>query len=220
MPAPDFANTLEEAAAQHEAVSQRATELMKADPRLPFISAYVMANDMAGAERSMGWLREGKHPWGRAEAFCGSYGRLDLRVRAREEGLITDEQAFADLASTWSGSDPDDTDPRFLTLWKDAVAANGGQYLRDPEGVTLPGNHVLTIFRGQDEGVPFGIAWSLDVTTAIKFANGAATRQRGRNGVVYRAKVKRSDVLGYMTARHEAEVVLDPHLAYDVKVWA
>lgn len=207
-------------AADMQRDADRATKLMDADPSLPFISALVIARDMASADRSMEWLREGKHPWDRAEVFCGSYGRLDLRVRAWEEGLISDEQAFEDLASTWSGSDPDDTDPRFLALWKSAVEANGGQYLRDGEDVVLPGNHVLTIFRGQDEGAPFGIAWSLNLHTAIKFANGAATRQRHRNGVVYKAKVKRSDVLGYMTERREAEVVIDPHLAYGITVLA
>jgi hypothetical protein len=198
------------AAQEMERDAKRATELMDADPSLPFISALVIARDMASADRSMQWLRDGTHDWGRAEVFCGSYGRLDLRVRAREEGLITDEQAFADLASTWSGSDPDDTDPRFLSLWKDAVKANGGLYLRDPEDATLPGTQWLTIFRGQDYGVPFGIAWSLDLKVAMKFANGAATRQHNRGGTVYRAIVKRSDVLGYMTGRHEAEVIVDP----------
>jgi hypothetical protein len=198
--------------------ASRAEVLMKADPYLPWISAYIIARDMMSADRSLDWLREGKYEWPMAEAFCGSYGRLDLRVRAREEGLITAKEAFADLASTWSGSDPDDTDPRFLALWKSAVEANGGAYLRD--GKTLPRGGTLTIYRGQDKGAPHGIAWSLNPTTAIKFANGAATRQHGRGGVVYRAKVKRGDVLGYMTGRSEAEVVLDPALAYDVEVWA
>ena len=175
---------------------------------MPFISALVIARDMASADRSMDWLRTGKYDWKRAEVFCGSYGRLDLRVRAWEEGLITDEQAFDDLPSTWSGSDPDDTDPRFLALWKSAYAANGGFYLRD--GGPLPPKRTLVIFRGQDAGAPFGIAWSLDPMVAAKFASGAATRQRDRFGVVYRAIVKRSDVLGYMTGRHEAEVIVDP----------
>jgi hypothetical protein len=189
--------------------ADRATKLMDADPSLPFISALVIARDLASADRSMDWLREGKHPWSRAEVFCGSYGRLDLRVRAHAEGLITDEQALEDLPSTWSGSDPDDTDPRFLALWKSAFAANGGTYLRDGDD-TLPGISVLTIYRGQDYGAPFGIAWSLDPMVAAKFANGAATRQRNRGGVVYRAIVPRNKVMGYMTGRHEQEVIVDP----------
>lgn len=199
------------AAQEMERDAKRATELMDKDPSLPFISALVIARDMASADRSMEWLREGKYDWGRAEVFCGSYGRLDLRVRAWEEGLITDEQALAaeDLPHAWSGSDPDDTDPRFLALWKSAFAANGGTYLRDGDD-TLPGISVLTIYRGQDYGARFGIAWSLDPMVAAKFANGAATRQHNRGGVVYRAIVERSKVLGYMTGRGEAEVIVDP----------
>jgi len=198
------------AAQEMERDAKRATELMDKDPSLPFISALVIARDMASADRSMEWLREGKYDWGRAEVFCGSYGRLDLRVRALAEGLITDEQAFADLASTWSGSDPDDADPRFLLLWKKAVAANGGLYLRDPNDASLPGTQWLTLYRGQDRGSILGIAWSLDPMVAAKFADGAATRQHNRGGVVYRAIVERSKVLGYMTGRGEAEVIVDP----------
>ena len=190
--------------------SKRATELMDADPSLPFISALIIARDMASADRSMDWLRTGKYDWSRAEVFCGSYGRLDLRVRAHAEWLITDEQALEDLPSTWSGSDPDDTDPRFLALWKSAVAANGGVYLRDHADKTLPGAQWLTIYRGQDAGAPFGIAWSLDPMVAAKFADGAATRQRHRGGVVYKAIVPRTLVLGYMTGRGEQEVIVDP----------
>ncbi len=198
------------AAQEMERDAKRATELMDADPSLPFISALVIARDLASADRSLQWLRDGTHDWGRAEVFCGSYGRLDLRVRAWDEGLITDEQALTDLPSTWSGSDPDDTDPRFLALWKTAFAANGGTYLRDPEDAVLPGISVLTVYRGQDYGAPFGIAWSLDPMVAAKFANGAATRQRNRGGVVYRAIVPRNKVMGYMTGRKEAEVIVDP----------
>lgn len=206
--------TMEQQVADMQRDAERATKLMDADPTLPFISALVIARDMASADRSLNWLREGKHPWHRAEVFCGSYGRLDLRVRAHAEGLITDEEALEDLPSTWSGSDPDDTDPRFLALWKSAVEANGGVYLRDDKA--LPRKTYLTVYRGQDMGVPFGIAWSLDRRVAVKFANGAATRQRNRGGVVYKGMVKRSDVLGYMTGRKEDEVVLDPALLFDV----
>lgn len=199
--------------------SIRATALMKADPNLPFVSAFIMARDLASADRSLEWLREGKHTWGRAEAFCGSYGRLDLRVRARAEGLITDGQAFSDLADAWSGSDPDDTDPRFLALWKEAFA-HEGTYLRDIADKTLPGTKVLTVYRGQDKDAPFGISWSLNMRVAIKFANGAATRQHARGGVVYKATVDRSHVMGYMTGRNEAEVIIDPVNLRSPKVWA
>jgi hypothetical protein len=204
--APDFAQHV----AENEEAGRRATAIMDADPSIPFISAYVMARDLMSADRSLQWLREGKHDWPTAEVFCGSYGRLDLRARAYEEGLITEDEAVADLPSTWSGSDPDDTDPRFLNLWRKAHRLNGGKMLRDKPRSALPRTRPLAIYRGQDEGAAFGISWSLDFTVALKFANGAATRQHNRKGVVYAATVDRTDVLGYMTGRSEAEVIVAP----------
>jgi hypothetical protein len=205
---------LEEHAIQMERESKeaarRADIIMQRDPRLPWISAYIMARDLMGADRSLEWLREGKHEWRMAEAFCGSYGRLDLRVRAYHEGLLTPEQALEGLADAWSGSDPDDTDERFFGLWLEAFITNGHKYLRDHVGKGLPRRRLLTIYRGQDEDAPFGLSWSLDARVAEKFANGAATRQHHRGGVVYEAMVKRTDVMGYMTGRNEAEVIVHP----------
>ena len=206
---------------------KRAEELMKRDPKLPLISAYVIARDLRSADRSMEWLREGKYDWKTAEVFTGSYGRMDLRVRAHAEGLITNEQVLDGLTHAWSGSDPDDTDPRFLALWRDAWVANGRKPLRDGKG--LPRDQWLHVYRGQDEVTTvgrtpldpsaFGIAWSLDPMVAKKFANGAATREHSRGGVVYVARVHRSDVMGYMVGRNEAEVIVDPTMLHDVEVW-
>jgi hypothetical protein len=207
MQAPEF--DLTALAAEEAAVQERVTTIMAKDPRIPFISAYVIARDLMSADRSLGWLREGKYDWGTAEAFCGSYGRLDLRIRAYEEGLITEEQAVEDLPSQWSGSDPDDMDPRFLALWRKAFRLNGKRMLRDSRK-HLPKDRPLTIFRGQDEGTPFGISWSFDHRVAVKFANGAATRQHNRRGVVYAAHVDPKNILGYMTGRGESEVIVAP----------
>lgn len=187
----------------------RATVLMDRDPKLPYISAYIIARDMMGSDRSLQWMREGME-WDEAERWCGSYGRLDLRVRALEEGLITEVQAYEGLASAWSHSDPDDTDPRFLTLWVEAFAANRQRYLRDHTDKRLPNGSRLTIYRGQDEDQSFGLSWSLNRKTAEKFANGAATREANRGGVVYTAVVDRRDVMGYMPGRGEAEVIVNP----------
>lgn len=195
----------------------KASELMEADPQLPAISAYIIARDMRSADRSLEWLREGKYEWGVAEAFTGSYGRLDLRVRALAEGLITTREAYTDLAETWSSGDPDDTDPRFLALWRKAFAANGRRILRDRPGSKLGGT-ILTLYRGQDEGAPFGISWSLDRRVAERFAHGAATRQSHRGGVVYMGKVPRAAAMGYMVGRNEAEVIIDPKSLLDITI--
>jgi hypothetical protein len=213
MQAPKF--DLEAMAAEEAVVSTKVAAIMEADPRIPFISAYVMARDLMSADRSLQWLRDGTHTWGVAEAFCGSYGRLDLRIRAYEEGLITEAQAVDNLPHMWSASDPDDMDPRFLALWRQAFRLNGGKVLRDKPGSKYPRHRPLVIYRGQDEGAPFGISWTFNHKTAVKFANGAATRQHNRRGVVYSATVQRQNILGYMTGRGEAEVIVPPERVED-----
>jgi len=213
--------SLEEEAANMEADAAKAEELMARDPKLPFISAFIMARDLRSADRSLQWLRDGTHPWGRAEVFCGSYGRLDLRIRALEEGLITPAQAYADLPSMWSGSDPDDSDPRFLALWKAARRAKRSKLLTDKPGLTLPTGFILTVYRGQDpmvDGERPGISWSLNRDVAQRFANGAATRQHHRNGVVYTAKVAYPYVIAYMVGRNEEEVIIDPKNLMDITI--
>lgn len=214
---PEFIAEAQAAIEQSDRQAKRAMELMGSDPKLPFISAYVIAGDLMSADRSLQWLRDGTHSFERAKVFTGSYGRLDFIVRALAEGLITEAEAIKDLPETWRGADPDDTDPRFLALWKRARKVKR-RALTD--GQQLPRKHDrLMVFRGQDQGVPFGIAWTLNPMVAVKFANGAATRQHARHGVVYVAFVPRSKVMGYMTGRNESEVVLDPEDLTDVEVW-
>jgi hypothetical protein len=195
-------------------VLPKVEQLMAADPRLPFISAYVMAGDLVRADEVIELLRDGKVTWDQAEMMTGSYGRLDLRARAYTEALIDKEQAIEDLPAAWRGGDPDDTDPRFLGLWRMAFKANRHRTVRDRKGAPIPSirgsGELVRIYRGQDEGAPFGIAWSLSKATARKFANGAATRERNRGGVVYAAKVERKHILGYCVERGENEVIVDP----------
>ena len=207
---------------REERVIPKVEQLMAADPKLPFISAYIMAGDLVRADEVFELLGEGKVTWDQAEMMTGSYGRLDLRARALANEYITVEQAIEDLPATWRGSDPDDTDPRFLALWKLAFRANRYRTVRDRKGAPIPAlrgsGELVRIYRGQDEGAPFGIAWSLSKVTATKFANGAATRQRSRNGVVYEAKVERKHILGYCVERGENETIVDPQHLQQVRV--
>jgi hypothetical protein len=195
-------------------IAAKVNALIEADPRLPYISAYVMAGDLVRADEVIELLRDGKVTWDQAELMTGSYGRLDLRARAYAEALIDAEQAIEDLPAAWRGGDPDDTDPRFLALWRMAFRANRWRTVRDRKGAPIPSirgsGELVRIYRGQDEGAPFGIAWSLSKVTATKFANGAATRQHNRGGVVYAAKVERKHILGYCVERGENEVIVDP----------
>ena len=198
---------LERMVAEHQRQAELARKLMDADPRLPFVSAFVIAGDRLRADEQAWPMLEAGTPYRKAAVWVGSYARVDFALRAMEAGYLDRDALYRALPDLWSGSDPDDTDPRFLALWLAAREAKGN-YLRD--GKALPRSKALTLYRGQDEGAPFGIAWSLDADVAGKFARGAATRQHNRDGVVYVANVERDRVLGYMTGRNEAEVIIDP----------
>jgi hypothetical protein len=189
-----------------------ADSLLAKDPTLGSLSALIIAGDILTAKTARQMLDAGEVTATESVVFVGSYARLKYMVGLMDEGLIEPEWVYRRLPDEWSASDPDDSDPRFLPLWRDAYAWNGSTYLRDGEDV-LPKHDVLSVYRGQDWApgpvVP-GLAWSLERRVAEKFAKGAALRQAHRPGVVIEAMVLRKDVLAYMTGRNEAEVIVDP----------
>lgn len=180
-------------------------ELMAADPKLSMISAMIIAGDRLTSERSKQWTRDGL-PAVDALPYVGSYGRLEFAVWAVDEGRLPIETLLDQLPGLWRGSDPDDTNPRYLALWKAAWFRNGEKTVRD--GPHLPKGSALRCYRGQDDGAPLGIAWSLDKKVAEKFARGAGSRQGNRGGTVMEMVVPRKEVLAYLTGRGEAEVIL------------
>lgn len=186
--------------------SKLAVELQAADPRLPFISAFIIAGDKLSAERSKEWVADGC-PAEDAARFVGSFARLDFLVWAVENGHLPESRLLDELPQAWSGSDPDDTDPRFLAYWQKAWRRNGSKTILD--GPPLPGRKkVLDVYRGQDPDKPLGISWSLDPKVAERFARGAGTRQHNLNGTVLHSTVERRTVLAYLTGRSESEVIL------------
>lgn len=195
--------------AEMKAASEHARRLMEKDPKLPYVSALTIANDLASMERSVAWVESGEKPFWEAEPFVGSFGRFAFILWGIEHGHITAEEVYPDLAEHWRSADPDDTDPRALALFKAARAANGSVILDDPDR-PLPAGRLISVYRGQDEGAPLGISWTTNIAVAEKFARGAATRQNNRGGIVMATKVPRDRVLAYITGRNEAEVILDP----------
>lgn len=194
---------------QMQVTQKVAEELRENDPSLPYITSIIMAGDKLAADRSWEWLKTGYKSFIEAQVFVGSYYRLDFWVRAMEQGFTTLERLLEELPELWRASDPDDTDPRYLRLWKKSWERNGRKYIRD--GRPIPSRtKMLTIYRGQDKDVAFGIAWTLDPKIARKFANGASLRVKNRGGIVYRAKVPRTKVMAYLTLRGESEIIIDP----------
>lgn len=197
-----------------ERQNELAEHLREANPDLPAIAAIVMAGDQLSAERWWERMVNGECTPTQAVNLVGSYARLDFAIKAWHGGYLSLEDILADLPELWRGSDPDDTDPRFLSLWRAAWIENHKRYIRD--GKPLPRSHFLTVHRGQMASDPVGIAWSLDREIAEKFARGAGIRVSNMPGVVYTARIHRDHVLGYLTGRGESEVVLDPKYLKDV----
>ena len=187
-----------------------AEELSADDPTLG-ITAIIIGQDRAAAERADVLVGLGL-PETDALTFIGSYAKVSWALNN-----LPGIELWAKLPQMWSGSDPDDTDPRFLKMWRNAWEANGRRTLHDgrplPKSFVQEGRPVtVPVHRGQDKGATIGIAWSLDKAIAEKFAHGAALRQHNRDGEVLTRLAKRSHVFGYMSGRGEEEVIVDPSM--------
>lgn len=205
-------------AAHHARHAVLADELVAAsgtDAPLPVITAFIMAGDRLSAGVAEEMVRAGV-PFDQALIHVGSYAVVDWALRMYEAGFTKHVHLLHILPGLWSGSDPDDTDPRFLWLWEKAWRRNGTRTILSDPGNPLPlpaigGTSWLTVYRGQDAGAKPGIAWTLDEAVARKFANGAALRVGYRpNPEVMKAVVRPRKVLAYLTGRGESEVIVDP----------
>lgn len=197
---------MDEVVKEAEASRKLAAEILEKDPSLGFMSAIIIANDIKSGERSDRFMREEGMPYSKACMLVGSYARLDFAVRAQQDGYLSKSSLLRALPDLWSMSDPDDTDPRFIKLWREARAKRGAViYDKTP----LPSQKIYDVYRGQDEGANVGIAWSLDLKIAEKFANGAGLRQSNRGGTILHMQVERKDILAYLTGRGESECIID-----------
>lgn len=186
-------------------------QLTKANPNISPISAMVIAGDYVQRDRMKEEVESGRMTADKAYVFVGSFGRFEFITWAYENGHMAEDKVFELLPHEWSASDPDDSDPRYLAIFRKAKAKIG-RYLTD-EGKRLPVGKVLTVFRGESQKgapEPSGISWTLDEKIASKFASGAGTRQSNLGGTIYVRQVKREDILAYITGRKESEVIIDP----------
>lgn len=169
-----------------------------------------MASDILSARRWEARVKEGETDAETAVMLTGSYARLDLAIRLMDQGLVTPEWFFRELPDLWSGSDPDDTNERFIRIWEDAFARNGGTVYQPGERKRLPRKRYITIWRGQRDGDRLGCAWSLSRRVAERFARGASFRTAIANPVIIETIVPRGTILAYLTGRGEEEVIIDP----------
>jgi hypothetical protein len=203
----------EEQTADWMAELQRQLDLIsKAMPNVPYINAYVRAQDNMTADYATYLVQNGEDPE-KAMVHCGSYSRMEWAYKHLPKNVL-----WRELPDLWAGADPDDTSPAMLAMWQEARKAQG-KTLRDS---TLPwaadAVALLTIYRGQDDTHAMGISWSLDYKAAERFRTGAAYRVRGMDGVMLIGHVMPYKVLGYMSGRGESEVVVDPADVLDIYV--
>lgn len=180
------------------------------DPTLPTLTRIIMAQDYRQAEDALAEVRTGNLDPKRALAYAGSYSRIQLLVDLMNEGFITSDDVLDMLPDLWPGSDPDDTDERFIALWRQAFHRNGGRPVLDRDQNKLPRKRTLTVWRGQRPGDKLGCAWSLSKETAEKFARGASFRVPMPMGELIELTVERNIILAYLTGRGEDEVIIDP----------
>lgn len=176
--------------------------LVKDNQRLG-VTAYVIAGDIVSAEKATELVESGARPE-EVVNYIGSYARFDWAVKNLPRAYL-----FKRLPELWSGSDPDDTNPEYLQLWREAYAANCFGALYDDRCKELP-HGVLTLYRGQPEGAPLGISWTRDIGIARKFARSGGLRETIADGVVLKAKVSAGVCMAYITGRGESEVIVDP----------
>ena len=145
-----------------------------------------------------------RRDWGRALGSLSSGFALPLLAEWWRAGCLTAEELRTELPSAWSRSEPNDTSPKWLQLWREA-AGSGGRIEEEP----LPTGDPLTVYRGEAKAPrrkTRGIAWTLSPDVAIRFA--LRLPWSDGSGVVLEGVVPRDAVLGYITDRNEQEVIV------------
>jgi hypothetical protein len=196
--------------------SEIANELVRDNPSLPTLTAIVMAGDMAHAEQIDLFISKKLMTVEEAKIHIGSYARLDWLIDKYQKGLLADNWLLKEFPNEWVSCDPNDTDPKYLKLWKKAKKMNLGNMIHDGALIEFKGGY-LTVYRGQQsKHEPIGISWTTNFDVAKKFATGAGLRTRV-NGIVIEKKIRWNDIIAYMTGRGESEIICDPKKLFGVK---
>jgi len=138
----------------------------------------------------------------------GWYGHEDkltavIRWHAAARTPLREALAAAWTSSEWPGRTWNTW--YLLRLWRDIAA---GERIED--GESLPPGDPLTIYRGEGwDDEESGIAWTLDAERGRWFAT-TVPRVGSRDGRLLTGEAPRAAILGYLTARREAEIIIDP----------
>lgn len=174
---------------------------------IPAITAVVMSGDIQSAEMATEMVSTGT-PATKALHFVGSYARFDWAV-----ANLPKRTMLKMLPELWTGADPDDTNPEYLALWREAYKANGCRLIQDqPSHIeqlfTSIDTRLITIYRGQISDA-VGISWTLNRAIAKKFAATGGGRAPVSGGKILKRVINRADAMAYLTGRGESEVIVD-----------
>lgn len=177
-------------------------KLLADDPSLG-ITAYIIAGDLLTAEQNAEMVQSGEAKAQDLVWRVGSFARLDWAIKYCSDAFVLEN-----LPRLWVGSDPDDTKPEYLALWRRAFERNGSAIIWDHN--PLPFQDEYQVYRGQRMSDPIGISWSLNEDVAQSFAEGAGVRRTLTDGVIVEQTVPRERVLAYLTGRDEDELIVIP----------
>jgi hypothetical protein len=201
MTQPDLNGHLERYARRTEELIR---ELRASDPSLPLVSAIILSGDIFSGELMADEVESGREKATKVVWQVGSYARMEWALRHCGQ-----EWALKNLPELWVSSDPDDTKPEYMRLWRTASALNDCEIICDGKPLAFRAHSHYRIYRGQSESAPVGISWTLSRATAKKFASNGGSRVPIHDGVILERSVKRDQILAYLTTRGEEEIILD-----------
>jgi hypothetical protein len=165
--------------------------------------AIIIAGDVSSMAFADEMVRQGERPES-AVYKVGSYARLQWAVKN-----VPEPDLLRLLPELWVDSDPfASSSAEYIALWERAYEANGNRMITD--GRSLPISDTYKVYRGGLGSKTDGISWSLVRSVAESFAKFGGGRTPIKGGKVLTRTVRRSEILAFLTARDEGELIIRP----------
>lgn len=176
--------------------------------QVPFFS-WKLANDVYQSKMVQSKQTHDAKEWNRHIALYERPHRLSTLIQLYRFDLISPAELNELLSEWWTDTEfPHTQQHRLVEIFREAGFVSD-ERPRPTES--------LTIYRGQREGDPPGMSWTLSLGRARWFAK--RWKKDGEKGVVLAVHIPPDVILGLFDRRNEEEVVVDPLdlLKYEVK---